>query len=431
MNEVPASIRNCIFRNNKNLLLGAISSNQAGGHIGSVYLSNNTFYNNDCEKNSNVLIHESGLNLNFYLQNNIFINKKKNRFRVSRGNLNIENCIFNTDDKDLVVPDSLYNVDTGTYAIYWGTSQISNCLFNTVPNFKSEKENDFSLLPCSVGINAGTKLNPIFKVSTDFAGKPRIVHQKIDIGPYEFQDFKINSFTTKPSFCANKEGSFLPILQGNCDKSLTISWKNTQNQTGSGGDKLASGTYTFFIKDTNGCADTLKNILIEDKGSIAADFSIFNTSGTNAKNGSITVTNVSNGKAPFKYIWSNGDTTKTIKNLSAGDYKVTISDANGCIFSTTLTVKASSAVSDIFTKNISATPNPANDRITFHYDISHFPNDVFVTFYDIQGKIVLFKQPLKLEEQIDISHLIPSFYFYQIKTKDYQYVASGKLIIAR
>lgn len=426
-NEIPVSISNCIFRNNKNLLLGTFS-NTAVGYQSSVYLSNNTFYNNDCEKNKNVLIYSGFGNCSLYLQNNIFVNAQKNRFRVrNSGNVNIENCIFNTDDKDLIVPDSVYDFNTNTYIVYSGTAAITNCLFNASPDFKAANDNDFSLLPCSKAINIGKKIDAKFETKTDFSNKPRTRYGAIDIGAYEYQDFKVSNFSTKPSFCTSKEGSFLPILQGNCSKTPAISWENAQNQTGNGGDKLASGTYTFFIKDTNGCADTIKNILIEDKGNISADFNIFNTSGTNAKNGSIAVTNVNNGKAPFKYIWSNGDTTKTIKNLAAGDYKVTISDANGCLFSTTLTIKAASALSDIFTGNISVTPNPASDKITFHYDTAHFANDLFITFYDLQGKIILPKQKLNANEQIDVSYFVSGLYFCQIT--DNQHLITKKIII--
>ena len=45
--------------------------------------------------------------------------------------------------------------------------------------------------------------------------------------------------------------------------------------------------------------------------------------------GSITV-NVSGGSAPYNYVWSNGGTTSTIDNLSAGSYSVTITDGSGC-----------------------------------------------------------------------------------------------------
>lgn len=53
-----------------------------------------------------------------------------------------------------------------------------------------------------------------------------------------------------------------------------------------------------------------------------------NVSCNGGTNGSATVT-VSNGTAPYSYAWSNGATTASISNLSAGNYTVTATDSNG------------------------------------------------------------------------------------------------------
>ncbi|GAB5424239.1 MAG: hypothetical protein Crog4KO_13860 [Crocinitomicaceae bacterium] len=45
--------------------------------------------------------------------------------------------------------------------------------------------------------------------------------------------------------------------------------------------------------------------------------------------GTATATTTS-GTGPFDYSWSNGGTTQTINNLGAGNYTVTVTDANGC-----------------------------------------------------------------------------------------------------
>ncbi len=45
--------------------------------------------------------------------------------------------------------------------------------------------------------------------------------------------------------------------------------------------------------------------------------------------GSITVT-PNGGRLPYRYLWSSGQTTATISNLTGGTYSVTVTDANGC-----------------------------------------------------------------------------------------------------
>ncbi|MDP4266153.1 MAG: PKD domain-containing protein [Bacteroidota bacterium] len=50
----------------------------------------------------------------------------------------------------------------------------------------------------------------------------------------------------------------------------------------------------------------------------------------NSKTGSIYL-NLSGGMNPLKFLWSTGDTTSNIKNISAGNYSVYVSDYNKCI----------------------------------------------------------------------------------------------------
>lgn len=60
-------------------------------------------------------------------------------------------------------------------------------------------------------------------------------------------------------------------------------------------------------------------------------------------NGSISTT-LTGGNAPFTYAWSNGGTTSTIGNLSAGNYALTVTDSQGCIRTSSATVSAPSAM---------------------------------------------------------------------------------------
>src|SRR5204863_3105954 len=44
------------------------------------------------------------------------------------------------------------------------------------------------------------------------------------------------------------------------------------------------------------------------------------------------------GNVPYTFLWSNGETTQSIGNLTAGVYSVTILDSSGCSVSNTITL---------------------------------------------------------------------------------------------
>ncbi len=47
---------------------------------------------------------------------------------------------------------------------------------------------------------------------------------------------------------------------------------------------------------------------------------------------------VTNGASPYNYVWSSGQNTEDISNLTAGDYSVTVSDSAACQDSLTITI---------------------------------------------------------------------------------------------
>lgn len=55
------------------------------------------------------------------------------------------------------------------------------------------------------------------------------------------------------------------------------------------------------------------------------------------------VANVSGGKPPYSYRWSNGGTDSKITGLAPGTYSITVSDADGCRIERTTSIKAAPA----------------------------------------------------------------------------------------
>jgi len=116
--------------------------------------------------------------------------------------------------------------------------------------------------------------------------------------------------------------------------SLTYHWSN--NAISPTILDLTPGTYTVTISDGN-CSIVKSTTILQPS---AMDLT---TSGepTGCNSGSGTATALVNGGTPnYQYIWSNGGTTKSISNLEAGTYSVTVTDSRSCTRSSTVTILA-------------------------------------------------------------------------------------------
>ena len=110
---------------------------------------------------------------------------------------------------------------------------------------------------------------------------------------------------------------------------------------------IASGNYSLTIKDAKNCVDAKSTIVLSSKG-VSAYLNKKDATCTQS-NGTIN-TIITKGTAPYKYQWSRGDTIQNLSNLTAGTYKVTITDSNGCARIDSITLNNTPSVS--YTKMI-------------------------------------------------------------------------------
>ncbi len=104
-------------------------------------------------------------------------------------------------------------------------------------------------------------------------------------------------------------------------------WNTTPVQNTSSINNLAAGSYTVTVSSATTCPIT-KTVLITEPSLLVVSTTT-NAAVCTQQNGSAVVT-VSGGVGPYIYLWSNGDTNPSIASVSAGDYSVKVTDANGC-----------------------------------------------------------------------------------------------------
>ena len=114
----------------------------------------------------------------------------------------------------------------------------------------------------------------------------------------------------------------------------TFVWSTTPVQTTQRAVNLTAGGYSVTVTDTKGCTSTSAITITQPIAELMTSF--VNTDVTDVAcygeaTGSANVT-VTGGTTPYEYSWNTSpeQTTANATNLTAGDYTVTVTDANGC-----------------------------------------------------------------------------------------------------
>ncbi|MBN9484006.1 MAG: hypothetical protein BGO70_03220 [Bacteroidetes bacterium 43-93] len=123
----------------------------------------------------------------------------------------------------------------------------------------------------------------------------------------------------------------------------TYSW-SPSGGTAATATGLSAGSYTVTVTSNKGCTAT-RNYTITQPSAISATTSQNNVSCNGGSNGTATVS-VSGGTPGYTYSWSpSGGTAATATGLAAGNYTVTITDANACTATKNFTITQPPAIS--------------------------------------------------------------------------------------
>jgi gliding motility-associated-like protein len=132
---------------------------------------------------------------------------------------------------------------------------------------------------------------------------------------------------------------------GGCNGSATVSASGgntpyTYSWAPSGGNAatatgLCAGVYTVTVTTANGCTRT-STVTITQPTALSTIMSS-NPASCGGSNGTATVS-VLGGTPGYSYLWSTGASAATATGLAAGNYTVTVTDANGCTTTAVATV---------------------------------------------------------------------------------------------
>jgi len=147
----------------------------------------------------------------------------------------------------------------------------------------------------------------------------------------------INGVTSSPVLC-NGGNNGSAIVSATGTSALTYSWSSGSTTTTATG--LSAAIYTVTVTDASGCQQ-LSVVTIAQPTAITVT-NINTTSSSCNKNDGTAVATASGGAPVLTYTWSSGSTTATANNLAAGNYVLTVTDANGCVITNTVTINSTS-----------------------------------------------------------------------------------------
>jgi hypothetical protein len=178
---------------------------------------------------------------------------------------------------------------------------------------------------------------------------------------------------------------------------------------------LPEGDYDVTVTDAD-AVEISESFTIEEP-SILEGTTMSDPEVDNNGNGTATVS-VSGGVSPYTYLWNDADNQSTVEaiNLAAGDYVVTVTDSNGCTFAEMITVDMVTDINNISKEKIivQISPNPIVDY--FNLEISGMGNEISLTIYSIEGKLMLEENlVIGLSQTIYLANMNAGFYFVKLQ----------------
>ena len=134
--------------------------------------------------------------------------------------------------------------------------------------------------------------------------------------------------------CRGNDGKITAVPTGGTPPYRYL-WSN--GATTASIEDLLPMPYTVEIKDEAGCIVQGSTVVMQPN-SLTVTGTITPLRCHNASNAAIALA-VQGGTAPYQYLWNTGATTSNISNLPLGEYKVKITDAQGCAYFKTFIIE--------------------------------------------------------------------------------------------
>lgn len=222
----------------------------------------------------------------------------------------------------------------------------------------------------------------------------------------------VTTTTNNPLACFGDQNASIDLEVSGGTPPFNYSWSPNVPDL----NNLGAGVYEITITDSEGVMSTTQ---IEITQPDALELTLVSSPETDGNmNGTVSGEAISGGTAGYQYLWSNGVMANVLLNVSAGDYSVTVTDANGCTIVETATVESITSIFDQNDFPITLFPNPVSDKLFLKWKETSTAESLIVV--DVLGKMIPVTYEVGNEFiTINFDHDLPlGTYFLQLQLKD-------------
>ena len=193
---------------------------------------------------------------------------------------------------------------------------------------------DASLNNCDCSYTWSDGVEGAIRDFTAFTSETLSLSVSDEIGNIASDNIRI-TVNPKPSFelvatnvsCADGMDGKIDAVVLDESTSLTFAWSENNNSNEDELEGLAEGMYSLTVTNENNCSSN-ESIIISQPDALEANATIIDVVCENPQ-GEILL-EVNGGTGPYEYLWSNDESTSNLLGVSAGTYRVSVTDTNGC-----------------------------------------------------------------------------------------------------
>ena len=298
---------------------------------------------------------------------------------------------------DMVLP---YCDPVGEYAV----SAIDNCSDNLTYQYPANYPS---------GATFPTGVTNMAVVVADTEGNTSTCSFKVTVP----EAMSIDAELKNVACFGENNGSISLTVEGGAS-GYTYEWSN--GETGPVITDLTPGSYGVVVSDEAGCLET-QIFEVTEPAALAADVESITNETLNNMDGAIDISPVG-GVGPYTFEWTNQNgnfisNNEDIDGLSAGNYNVEVTDANGCIAQHTFTIQSVVSVIDHeMARKIKLFPNPTTGLVTMELEDVHAAT-ANVHVFDVTGKVALSQEQVNITSgayQFDLSGASSGVYIVRI-----------------